>query len=296
MNKNTKSKIDKPKALSPQAPSFVQKLIATFKSMLGGINPLIVYLGLIISLFMFILLMGYFNRPISDDFAFSMANDGVNPFQFALNGYNSGNGRLGQYFTFSLYDSIFGLRKAVMVAPVINTLILAATTGYLGFVLLKRFNAKTKTALRDSVLFGALAAIVMVFSARSIFDSSLWLDSSVSYIPSLAFLMLNTALFLQLVFANKRPSVLSLGLLFGLVLAGQQFSEPTSVIVIVGFSLALLLAAVKRNGKAAGLALTGLAASIIGLLVIYFSPGSRVRRGNYHSTLDIQSMLIDSTS
>lgn len=271
----------------------MQKLATTGRFFISKINPLSLYFGLIVALFIFLLLMGYFNRPISDDYSF--ASKSLNPIQFALYGYTSGNGRLGQYFTFSLYESTLGLRRAVMLAPVINTVLLALSSSYLVFLALTKCNLRNINYLRSSLLLGFLSALAMVFSARSIFDSSLWLDSSVSYIPSLIFLILDVAVLLKLL-SNKKPHTSSLGLFFGLVWVGQQFSEPTSVIIIVGFGIALLISSIKLKWNAILLTAIGLVASIVGLLTIYFSPGSQARRAAYHSTLDLHAMLIGSTS
>lgn len=262
---------------------------------IASIDPIVFYIALIVFLYSFLMLMGYFNRPISDDYHFSQLSAHGTPFHLAIEGYMNGNGRLGQYFVFGFYDALFGLNKAVMIAPVVNTIVLAAALCILVFILLKKCSISKEGLMRNSAVIGLLAAIIMIYSARSIFDSSLWLDSSVSYIPSLIFFVLSTIIFLKIYLAQSSITFKKIILLFIVVLIGQQFSEPTAVIVIASFALGSMYFLLKKNYKMCITSIAGLTSSILGLLVIYLSPGSQARRINYQSTLDINAMFIEST-
>lgn len=258
----------------------------------SNVSPIMIFLAIAVLMVGVISLASYFNRPVSDDYFFSQLTSQKNPIAYAIEGYTHGNGRLGQYFVFAINYLTFGLDRAVILVPIFNTLALVLVVYFLVDTLISRIKLRS-VKKTEILLISVLTSICVVFSARSIFDSSFWLDSSVSYLPSLIFLILNFTLIIRILWIHRIKTTQVVLLLIS-VLVGQQFSEPTSLMVIVMFGIISFYLLVKRSWKTFFVSTSALIVSILGLMVIYFSPGSQARRVNYESALNFKAMLIDS--
>ena len=248
-------------------------------------TSVIVYASILITFLVIIALM---MRPIADDFGYFSDPLVHNPIKFTINYYMVWTGRSGQAFLMSSLYDIFRSR-VVIYGTILLTLLLMASTTLLTYITLY----KERTSHQKLIALSLLSTVVFIFTVPSIFDSNLWITSSTVYIGSLVAMLIAisiTVLYIRANLVKKRYYVL----LSLIVFVAQLFSEPTSLIMIyLGVAGVILSRYIIKSTTAQHASLTFLVSSILGLLYMYLSPGTRARQGAvgvYHSGL-VESLV-----
>lgn len=255
---------------------------------------LIVFGVLLVSLLM---APALFARPIADDFHYFNQLSSYGTVDYIVNFYTSDTGRYAQGASMAVLYKLFG-SNSVVVGPIIEILLLIATTTWASFLLLRSFKVTTRR-LSKALILGLTSTSVVLLYTPSLFDSLYWLTSSTVYVLSLVGLVFNFSLALY-VLQLQRPRWWHYFLLMLSVIIGQAFSEATSAIIVSLSGIALLVAIILRqrgrNLKPSHFtSLTSvLVAAIIGFLIVYFSPGSRQRQAKSESQFDFHAMFVDS--
>ncbi|MFE4651990.1 DUF6056 family protein [Streptomyces sp. NPDC056707] len=136
------------------------------------------------------------------------------------------------------------------------------------------------TAPRGVPLFVAsMVTAVFLFATPNTYKTFYWPAASVSH--TLAPVLACAAALPLLRARSRRGRRIALVSVFAAGLCIGTLSEETSVVVLVVLSAVLLLLAGQRRGYARGWCLTGMAGTGIGTLVLYTSPGARIRRGRF---------------
>lgn len=157
-----------------------------------------------------------------------------------------------------------------------------------GGVMLGILWAVTVSALRRAgltaprgvpLLVASMATAVFLFATPNTYKTFYWPAASVSH--TLAPVLACAAALPLLRARSRRGRRIALVSVFAAGLCIGTLSEETSVVVLVVLSAVLLLLAGQRRGYARGWCLTGMAGTGIGTLVLYTSPGARIRRGRF---------------
>jgi len=224
-------------------------------------------------------------RPIADDYAYFSNPSIDNPFKFMYDFFMNQTGRLGQGFFVSTLHAIFG-DGATTAGAIIQLVALVGVSIWLAYLLLARL--KRQRAL-NAVAVGTFGAITTLLVSASLFDSFLWITSSSVYLMSLILMIANAAVILTLS-RYKKLKIWHYLLVFFMVLIGQTFSEPTSAIIIIFAAILLIYTLVRKLPSK--LAITALAAGIIGFLLVYLSPGSQNRQDVSESSFSAYGVII----
>lgn len=222
--------------------------------------------------------------PVADDyFYFSQIDAAGSAMAFAIEHFNTQNGRFVQALTVGVLYSAFGTH-AVAIAPILLFLAIVIALAW-NLRLLVPF-AK-QPWLSSFALAGSITAIAL-FMMPSMFDVFLWLTSSTVYLGSIAMVLIGSGLTITCL---RRPAArVFLVPLAALVLfAGQMFSEPTSLLAIGAWGLLLVAVLVQRSWNLLWWVSILWASLIAGFLTSFFSPGTQSRRGVVGEPLHLPS-------
>lgn len=248
-------------------------------------TPLFVLGAAIIPVFGLLIYMALLNKPIADDFGFWADPRIDNPLTFTAYFFLYATGRIAHGGLISVLHLIFG-ESSVVIAVILELLLLVMSIAWLLHLLIPRATSHRPAKLLIAALF---LAVIPLLCMTSLFDSLFWLTSSTVYISSIISLTVSLCLLVTLCRSPGKRSKLALAGLCGFIVLSQTFSEPTAVCAILLYAA---LAYCYRESKHIKVIVSALAASIVGFLLVFLSPGSRLRqdRDKPHA-LDIASTL-----
>ncbi|MFJ3275663.1 DUF6056 family protein [Streptomyces sp. NPDC086776] len=157
-----------------------------------------------------------------------------------------------------------------------------------GGVMLGVLWAVTVSALRRAgltaprglpLLVASMVTAVFLFATPNTYKTFYWPAASVSH--TIAPVLACAAALPLLRARSRRGRRCALAAAFVAGLCIGTLSEETSVVVLVVLSAVLLVIAGQRRGHARSWCVTGMAGTVTGTLVLYTSPGARIRRGRF---------------
>lgn len=236
-----------------------------------------------------LVIMALLNQMVADDYSyFYSISNSATPFHYIFEHYMTHNGRLSQASFVAISYGIFG-SHIVKLVPVF---IIFAMTASLSWLVYLVFKFKNNQAI-NSIVSGSLMTLTSLLALPSLFDSLFWVTSSTVYMLSIIALVTNVCLVIVMRNKPKINKILLGIILFGMALS-QSFSEPTSAVAIgltvvwVGYEV------IKKNKNNIKLSLQVLLSLIIGFLVVFLSPGSRLRQSSLDSRFNIAESIVKS--
>jgi hypothetical protein len=236
-----------------------------------------------------ILLPAGLSQPIADDYFYFYNDDTKSMATTVANHYTTLNGRWTQVLLVSIVYKLFGVH-ATQIVPVIEILLLTIASICLTFLILPN---NTKKRALSAIAIGSVITITSLYLLPSIFDSIFWLTSSTVYICALISMMTIAACYLYLA-RKEHPSLFAIMFFSLFIIASQALNETASIITVLLFITIFISLISKRaviGSSALKISAFGSVSASIGLLIVYFAPGTAARRLHTTSTVDLTTLL-----
>lgn len=242
----------------------------------GGVAALLSIAAALLSLL--IVAQAFAARPIGDDLRFFSAIRDANLVEFLHGHLTRESGRYTQGAMLWLLFRVAG-ESAVQLAPLIYlvALSIALATAVRAFL-----PGAAALPRLFSAAIGWFVAAVTLSSVPSVSDSVLWISASTVYIPPLIFLPV-AAVFLRraLLAATKSHTLLFTLLASAAMFSSQGTFELTALLSCLALGVLLLVQLCSLRSRYLrgrfGVVAMMFAASLVGLMILLFSPGQTTR-------------------
>lgn len=229
---------------------------------------------------LFIAFIGYYDRPIYDDYIYlkGYADRPLRVFDFNVN---------GRYTALVIFGLTYNLPHILQFVPLVSVLIMF-TTFYLSLKMLLSKRLEHNQALTSAVIAAGLSLAVFLVLPGP-YSSLYWYSAAVSRSWPMFFIMVYGVYLLTRASTGKAKAwYVAWPLFFLLPIVVGAMDETGSAILIGVSAIALWLARAKKNRAYVRYSLYSLVGSLISLAILYF--GSARRRALI-SRIDHASML-----
>jgi hypothetical protein len=238
---------------------------------------------------------GLSNRPLSDDFCFTVEARERGILGALDYWYNNWTGTYSSTF----FQSVIGLGELWRFTPIMLIILWVIALTYVIFQLLSGFRVVDDSADRLPLAAGLACLLLsaVVNSTLNVYQSLYWTSGAITYSLPLIVLTFNLGLYFQMVRRSIEKGVDYPALAFtaGLAMLAGGFSPLFAVVhvalwffVFVG-SILFLPKSYRRTGMI--IALVGLFFAGIAFLILLIAPGNNVRRSQFPESASLWSLI-----
>lgn len=245
-----------------------------------------------------LLLLGKYNRPLADDFDYSVYTHEVVQTQdynvidlikaalkTDMQYYQGWQGLYTSAFILAFQPGIFGEEYYALTTPIMMLIIFFCI--YLSHRLLME-TCSIQNSRKKSTFFSIVFCTILIQGLPYAREGLYWFNGAMNYMPFAFLTILNIAIVLKNMYAKRNNGLVVISILLSFIISGGNH--------VTAFANIMLLCVMTYLGilRKKFSSLFSLITASIGFMIVYFAPGTAVRQGMLEKQ-DVISTVVAST-